>query len=119
MFHFVQGEYRRITSQMVMQMKRVVVPELLDDDLGTADEIRDSLHDLRRINEKFGGFASMRRLLEIVAQKHHKSSLLLLDVAGGSGEVIQNVSQRLNGTLQVRATILDRAITHMKGARES
>ena len=99
-------------------MKRVVVPELLDDDLGTIEEIRDSLLDLRGINRRFGGFASVRRLIETVAQKYQRNSLALLDVAGGTGDVVSNVSQELSGHVQLRATILDRALTHMNGASE-
>src|SRR5690242_9193820 len=97
-------------------MKRVVIPELLDDDLGTPEEIHDSLLDLSAINEKFGGFASIRKLLELVAQKHARTALTLLDVAGGTGDVVENVSQRLNGALRIHATILDRAVTHMDSA---
>lgn len=99
------------------KMKRVVIPELLDDDLGTPDEVRDSLLDLRGINQKFGGFTSFRHLIKSVARKYHRSSLELLDVAGGTGDVVSNVSQALNG-IQLRATILDRALTHMNGIRE-
>lgn len=100
------------------QMKRVVIPELLDDDLGTPDEVRDSLLDLRGINRKFGGFASVRHLIESVARRYHKNSLELLDVAGGTGDVVLNVSEELSDKVQVRATILDRALTHMNGTRE-
>lgn len=99
-------------------MKRVVIAELLDDDLGTPDEVRDSLLDLREINQRLGGFTSLRHLIESVARKHHKSSLELLDVAGGTGDVVSNVSRELADKVQVRATILDRALTHMNGTRE-
>lgn len=99
-------------------MKRVVIPELLDDDLGTPDEVRDSLLDLRGINRKFGGFASIRHLIESVARRYHRSFLELLDVAGGTGDVVLNASQELANRVQLRATILDRALTHMNGTRE-
>src|SRR5690348_3757269 len=99
-------------------MKRVVIPELLDDDLGTPDEVRDSLLDLRGINRRFGGFASVRHLIESVVRRHQKSSLELLDVAGGAGDVVSHVSQGLADQVQLRATILDRALTHMNGTRE-
>jgi 2-polyprenyl-3-methyl-5-hydroxy-6-metoxy-1,4-benzoquinol methylase len=99
-------------------MKRIVIPELLDDDLGTAEEVRDSLLDLRGINRQFGGFASVRRLIESVARRYQKNSLALLDVAGGTGDVVSNVIQELAGKVQLRAAILDRALTHMNGTRE-
>ncbi len=35
-------------------MRRIVIPELLDDDLGTAAEIAQTLTDLRHINQWFG-----------------------------------------------------------------
>ncbi len=99
-------------------MKRVVTPELLDDDLGTAEEVRDSLLDLRGINRNFGGFASIRRLIERVAQRYQKNSLAVLDVAGGTGDVVLTVAQDLTAKVQLRAAILDRALTHMNGTRE-
>lgn len=99
-------------------MKRFVIPELLDDDLGTPEEIRDSLLDLRGINRKFGGFAGIRHLVESVARKYQKHSLALLDVAGGTGDVVSNVAEELAGEVQLRATILDRALSHMNGTRE-
>ena len=112
------NEERRGAGATSPKMKRVVIPELLDDDLGTPDEVRDSLLDLRAINRKFGGFASVRNLIESVARRNHKSSLELLDVAGGTGDVVSNVSQELADQVQLRATILDRALTHMNGTRE-
>jgi len=99
-------------------MKRIVIPELLDDDLGTPDEVRDSLLDLRGINRKFGGFASVRHLIDSVARRYHKGSLQLLDVAGGTGDVMLNVCQELAKKVRLQTTILDRALTHMNGTRE-
>ena len=98
-------------------MKRVVIPELLDDDLGTPEEVRESLLDLRGINQKFGGFESVRRLTAAVAGQYQKTSLTLLDVAGGTGDVVEEVTRRLDG-VKLHATILDRALTHMNGTRE-
>lgn len=100
-------------------MKRVVIPELLDDDLGSSEEVRDSLLDLRGINRNFGGFASFRHLIENVARRNQKNSLALLDVAGGAGDVVSHVSQELADRVHLRATILDRALSHMNGAREN
>ena len=97
-------------------MKRVVIPELLDDDLGSPEEIRDSLLDLRGINRKLGGFASFRHLIENVARRNQKNSLALLDVAGGTGDVVSHVSRDLADGVHLRATILDRALGHMNGS---
>ena len=49
-------------------MKRVVIPELLDNDKGTPEEIEGSLADLRLINRSFGGVRTMTRLLRSVAR---------------------------------------------------
>ena len=99
-------------------MKRVVIPELLDDDLGSSEEVRDSLLDLRDINRRLGGFASIRHLIEDVASKNQRNSLTLLDVAGGTGDVVSHVSQDMADRVHLRATILDRALAHMNGTRE-
>ena len=118
----ISSEARQLfvtTREDQCSMKRIVIPELLDDDLGTPEEIRDSLLDLRGINRKFGGFASVGRLIESVARTHRKNSLELLDVGGGTGDVVSNASQNLAGKVQLRATILDRALTHMNGTREN
>jgi hypothetical protein len=50
-------------------MKRVVTPELLDEDLGTPEEVQETLLDLRSLNRNFGGFRSVAGMLRIVATK--------------------------------------------------
>jgi len=95
-------------------MKRVVTPELLDEDLGTPDEVRDSLLDLRGINQKFGGFRSIAKLLAVVAQRSGKEQLSFLDVAGGTGDVAEQAIRQLSQRgITVKATVLDRAASHM------
>jgi hypothetical protein len=95
-------------------MKRVVTAELLDDDLGTPEEIRDSLLDLRGFNEHFGGFSSVASMLLAGATEHHASTLSFLDVAGGTGDVARRVTEELSSKgIELRPTVLDRAISHM------
>jgi ubiquinone/menaquinone biosynthesis C-methylase UbiE len=95
-------------------MKRVVTAELLDEDLGTPEEIRDSLLDLRGLNQHFGGFSSVANMLRTVASENHTGTLSFLDVAGGTGDVARRVTQELSSKgLEVRPTVLDRAISHM------
>jgi ubiquinone/menaquinone biosynthesis C-methylase UbiE len=97
-------------------MKRVVTPELLDDDLGTPEEIRRTLLDLRGFNQNFGGFRSVTALLRNAINKHRLQSLSFLDVAGGTGDVADYVQRTLGSEgLPVRATLLDRAVSHMSG----
>jgi ubiquinone/menaquinone biosynthesis C-methylase UbiE len=95
-------------------MRRVVTPELLDEDLGTPDEVRDSLLDLRGINQKFGGFRSIAHLLKFIAERRNKNRLTFLDVAGGAGDVAHEVSRELSShAILLNATVLDRATSHM------
>jgi ubiquinone/menaquinone biosynthesis C-methylase UbiE len=95
-------------------MKRVVTAELLDEDLGTPEEVRDSLLDLRGINQKFGGFRSIAKLLATVARRDGKQNLSFLDVAGGTGDVAeQSIRQLSQHGISVKATVLDRAASHM------
>lgn len=95
-------------------MKRVVTAELLDDDLGTPQEIRNSLLDLRGFNQHFGGFSSVANMLRAVAAENRAKCLSFLDVAGGTGDVARRVTEELSGNgVELRPTILDRAISHM------
>lgn len=97
-------------------MKRVVTPELLDEDLGSPEEIAATLLDLRSINQKLGGFSSMTKLLRKVAAKSGKRELTFLDVAGGTGDVAEQVSKSLaRDGVEVSASVLDRAPAHMNG----
>lgn len=97
-------------------MKRVPTRELLDDDLGTPEEISDTLLDLRDINQKLGGFESMAAMLRTVARLTQCRSLTFLDAAGGAGNVADSVTHDLliDG-IDVDATVLDRAVSHMNG----
>jgi ubiquinone/menaquinone biosynthesis C-methylase UbiE len=97
-------------------MERVVTPELLDEDLGTPEEIRSTLLDLRGFNQNFGGFRSVTSLLRNVAAKNRLRSLSFLDVAGGTGDVADHARSALRRVgVEVRATVLDRALSHMAG----
>ena len=97
-------------------MKRVPSRELLDEDLGSPEEIRDTLLDLRDINRQLGGFASMAAMLRTVAQRTRCKSLTFLDVAGGAGDVADSVScDLLADGINVDASVLDRATSHLNG----
>ena len=98
-------------------MNRVVIAELLDEDAGTPQEVRDSLLDLRGLNQHFGGFSSVANMLRTVAGESGVQSLSFLDVAGGAGDVANRVTEDLSSLgIQIRATVLDRAVTHMDGS---
>jgi ubiquinone/menaquinone biosynthesis C-methylase UbiE len=98
-------------------MKRVVVPELLDTDDGTPQEVATSLQDLRRLNRWFGGVHTMSSLLRRVAKKRHLKELSWVDVAGGEGYVATQTQRSLarSGTA-TQPVILDRAPTHLGSA---
>jgi ubiquinone/menaquinone biosynthesis C-methylase UbiE len=95
-------------------MKRVVIPELLDSDAGTAQEIEGSLADLRMINRNFGGVRTMTRLLLLVARKENLKTISWLDVGGASGDVAllsrQNLQRR---GIVAEPTLLDNNVTHI------
>lgn len=98
-------------------MKRLMVPELLDSDRGTPQEVSDSLADLRMFNRRFGGVRTMSTLLRQVAERRHLTELDWLDVAGGAGDVATLTAESLrNSGLIVRPVVLDRAATHLNGS---
>ena len=95
-------------------MKRVVIPELLDNDEGTPQEIEGSLADLRLINRNFGGVRIMTCLLRSVAQKKKLNTISWLDVASASGDVALRSQQTLQReNISAKPTLLDLNITHM------
>src|ERR1035441_5476341 len=95
-------------------MQRKVIAELLDDDLGTPEEIAKSLVDLRHINNWFGGTNTTTSLLRRIACETGQTKLTLLDVGAGLGDVPLAAGRALNQegiTLQV--TLLDRMWSHL------
>jgi ubiquinone/menaquinone biosynthesis C-methylase UbiE len=98
-------------------MKRVVVPELLDTDDGTPQEVVASLQDLRRLNRWFGGVHTMSSLLQQVAKERQLTELSWVDVAGGEGYVATLTQRSLaKSGITTRPIILDRAPTHLGSA---
>ena len=95
-------------------MRRKVIAELLDNDLGTALEIADALADLRHINRWFGGTRTTIALLRQVARASGLQQLSVLEVGAGTGDVplvAQEVLAREGVTLDV--TLLDRLASHL------
>lgn len=100
-------------------MRRTVVPELLDNDLGTAQEIADGLADLRGINRRFGGHATTISLLHKVAARKSLRELRILDVAGASGDTMREAQRVLASEgVRVEAALLDINPTHMAARGE-
>jgi ubiquinone/menaquinone biosynthesis C-methylase UbiE len=95
-------------------MKRVVIPELLDTDSGTSEEIALSFLDLRGFNKNFGGVATMQHMIERVSRKTRINSFTLLEVASGAGYVPETVRQLVLGSgIHLQITLLDRALSHL------
>ncbi len=95
-------------------MKRTVTEELLDEDLGTADEIAASLSDLRRINRWFGGMRTTTGLLRRVARQSGCRQLSVLEVGAGRGDVPLAAQRALSREgVGVQITLLDRNWSHL------
>jgi ubiquinone/menaquinone biosynthesis C-methylase UbiE len=95
-------------------MKRKIIPEWLDDDMGTPAEISASLVDLRHINDWFGGTHTTAALLRRIAEESSQTTLSLLEVGAGAGDVpaaAQRIFEKNGHRLQV--TLLDRMWTHL------
>ena len=98
-------------------MRRRVIPELLDEDLGTVAEISASLEDLRLINERFGGTQTTVELLRCVAAKTGLRKLSGLEVAAGRGDMVMAVQRRLAAAaVELNLTLLDRMKSHLNGS---
>jgi ubiquinone/menaquinone biosynthesis C-methylase UbiE len=95
-------------------MKRVVIPELLDTDSGSAAEIAAALSDLNRINRWFGGVSTTTSMIRRVAQRLGAPSLSMLEVAAGTGYVPERARQKLvHDGIELEVTLLDRTPSHL------
>ncbi len=95
-------------------MRRKVIPELLDDDLGTPEEIAASLVDLRHINDWFGGTRTTASLVGEIARRSGCRKLSLLEVGAGAGDLPLRAGRMLDGKgLSVQVTLLDRRWSHL------
>jgi SAM-dependent methyltransferase len=98
-------------------MQRCIIPELLDDDLGTPAEIADTLIDLRHINAWFGGTRTTTELLRQVARVGGFRKLTLLEVGSGAGDVPLAAQRMLAGCgIGLQITLLDRVPSHLPRA---
>lgn len=95
---------------------RVDVPELLDNDLGTRDEIESSLADLRRINRWFGGIGTSQQLLSRAFSKTRQTALSVLEVGGATGDTPTELVSRFRAKgMALEYTIVDRSPAHLNG----
>lgn len=95
-------------------MRRVAVPERLDADLGTPEQVQSSLADLRMLNRWFGGTSTAAALLKRISAAKGMTQLSLLDVAGASGDVAAGVDAALAPQgVRVQSVVLDQAVSHL------
>lgn len=98
-------------------MRRQVIPELLDADLGAPAEVADSFADLRRISAWFGGTATTVSRMRRVAETSDSRTLSLLEVAAGDGALPEKAQLQLaRRGIAVELTLMDRIPSHLKGA---
>ncbi len=99
-------------------MQRTTTSELLDDDLGTPEEIRASLDDLWRINRRLGGVSGCLRLLERVLTKTGARTARVLDVGCGDSRLAAYLQRELpRRGYPAEFFVLDRRFSHLSRGR--
>lgn len=95
-------------------MQRVPIPELLDSDSGTPQEVESALRDLHRINRWFGGVAGTTSMLQDVARKTRLHRLSVLEVACGRGDLPKMAREKLQQRgIELDISLLDRQLSHL------
>ena len=95
-------------------MKRVDIPELLDSDACSPEDVRTSLRDIALVNRWFGGVATAQKLIQKVGRVTGLRHFSLLEVAAGTGEVTHLVREKLaRRGITLDITLLDRARSHL------
>jgi len=99
-------------------MRRITSNELLDEDRGTAEEIRTSLDDLWRINRHLGGVTSSLRLLDHFFSRAGPHPVRVLDVGSGDTRLAARLKEELlRRKIPAEFFVLDRRITHLDAGR--
>jgi ubiquinone/menaquinone biosynthesis C-methylase UbiE len=95
-------------------MQRIDAPEILDSDACSLAEVQAALKTLGRINRWFGGVRTTQNLVERAAEITGKTTLSLLEIASGIGEVPLIVRDRLERRgISLRVTLVDQAHSHL------
>ena len=101
-------------------MRRITRPEILDTPNTSPEEVRDSLVDLQRINRWFGGIRTTQQMVDEVLRTTQKTELTMLDVASATGDIPQNIQQRLRHRgVKFDYMLLDRDPEHFAGNHTS
>src|SRR5581483_1874987 len=87
---------------------------MLDQDLGSPEEVVASLVDLRHINNWFGGTRTTATLLRRIASTARSQKLSLLEAGSGAGDLPLEARRLLAGDgLELQVTLLDRMWSHL------
>ncbi len=100
-------------------MRRRPSRELLDDDLGSPEEVAASLEDLWFLNRRFGVLRNYESLLRqaIAGMPAGSGAISWLEAGAGSGRTADWISRSLqNSGLAVRPYLMDRKWTHFESA---
>ena len=94
-------------------MRRRPSFELLDSDEGTAQEVADSLLDLRWFNRWFGGLSTVRSMIQAAVARTGASTLSILEIASGEGYIPAVLRREFTARgVDLRITLLDRVQSH-------
>jgi ubiquinone/menaquinone biosynthesis C-methylase UbiE len=96
-------------------MNRTLTIELLDEDLGTHEEIEQSFDDLWRINRWLGGVRTNLYLLDRVFERSGLDRLRILDVGAGDARLAKSLTRELRRKkLDAEFVALDRRQSHLR-----
>lgn len=93
--------------------------ELLDLGRGTLNEVRRSLHDIRRINTHLGGARVVCDATWNLLSQHHKKHIRVLDIGTGSADIpLRLLRESRKRGLEMQIVALDLNAHHLRIARE-
>ncbi len=98
---------------------RVLVPELMDDPSIDPVEHRRALLGLRRVNKLCQTGKQVAKEILAVAKKFNRTSLTVLDIGCGSGDVAVDVARRLGGQIACKVIGWDISQTAIDYANQS
>jgi SAM-dependent methyltransferase len=99
---------------------RIPSQEWLDDDLGSAEEIRQSFDDLWRINRWLGGVSGCLRLLDRYFASRGSRRVRILDVGAGDSRLAAHLQSELaRRNRSVEFVALDRRVNHLRNGNHS
>lgn len=109
----------KIGSAQFLVPLRQQHPELLDQGVGTLDDVRENLREMWRINQAFGGVhALMRHLYPLLHETPH--SLRIVDLGTGSGQLaLHLMAWAKNRQCKLKVFPVDLASRHLTIAHEN